>query len=210
MEFGGDEMARKTQISKDVILKAALDMLICGGYSSINIKTLSKEIGCSTQPLVWHFENMEGLRKALSEYALNYANRKMCPSAENGVKAFEQVGIAFIHIAVTEPNLFRFLYLEGYSGSPSENFDALIADDGNAELIKRISSDLGISEESAGNYLQNTIVYTHGIATLAATGIIKASEKEMMRLVNRAADAFLLQEDVPVEKIPRNKEDTEE
>lgn len=206
MVLGGAEMARKTQISKDVILQTALEMLIRDGYSTINIKTLSKEIGCSTQPLVWHFENMEGLRKALSEYALEYANSQMCPSAENAINAFEQVGAAFVHIAVTEPNLFRFLYLEGYSGSPSDNFDALVADEDNAILIKRISKYLAISEESAGRYLQNTIIYTHGIATLAATGIINASEEEMMKLVNRAADAFLVQEGVPLEKIPNMEE----
>lgn len=51
-------MGRKTQISKEVILEAALKMLIHDGYAAINIKTLSQEIGCSTQPLVWHFENM--------------------------------------------------------------------------------------------------------------------------------------------------------
>lgn len=199
-------MARKTQISKEVILQAALEMLIRDGYSAINIKTLSKEIGCSTQPLVWHFENMEGLRKALSEYALHYANEKMCPTAENGVEAFEQVGIAFVHIAVKQPNLFRFLYLEGYDGSPAKNFDALTKDDDNAKLIKRISGYLNISEESAGRYLQNTITYTYGIAALSATGIIRASETEIMQLVNRAADAFLMQEGIPAHKIPKRKE----
>ena len=199
-------MGRKTQISKEVILEAALKMLIRDGYSSINIKTLSKEIGCSTQPLVWHFKNMEGLRKALSEYALNYANCKMRPSHESAVAAFEQVGIAFIHIAANKPNLFRFLYLEGYCGSPSDNFDALITDKNNAALIKRISKDLDLSEEHAGRYLQNTIIYTHGIAALAATGIINASEKEIMQLVNRAADAFLVQEGVISEQIPHREE----
>lgn len=200
-------MTRKTQISKDIILQAALKMLIRDGYSAINIKTLSKEIGCSTQPLVWHFENMEGLRKALSEYALNYANEKMRPSAQNGVEAFEQVGEAFIHIAVAEPNLFRFLYLEGYSGSPAENLDAMVADEDNDELIRRISGSLGISFDSAGRYLQNTITYTYGIAALSATGIIKASETEIMKLVNRAADAFLMQEGVPAHEIPKFRED---
>lgn len=199
-------MGRKTQISKEIILETALKMLIRDGYSAINIKTLSKEIGCSTQPLVWHFENMEGLRKALSEYALNYANCKMRPSNESAIAAFEQVGAAFIHIAVNKPNLFCFLYLEGYYGSPSDNFDALIADENNAALIKRISMEFAISEENASRYLQNTIIYTHGIATLAATGIINASEKEMMQLVNRAADAFLVQEGVPIEKIPCREE----
>lgn len=202
MELKGDNMARKTQISKDVILQAALKMLIRDGYSSINIKTLSKEIGCSTQPLVWHFENMEGLRKDLSEYALNYANEKMCPSAQSGIEAFEQIGEAFIHIAVAEPNLFRFLYLEGYSGSPAGNFDAIVADEDNVELIKRISGSMDISVDSAERYLQNTITYTYGIAALSATGIIKASETEIMKLVNRAGDAFLMQEGVPAHKIP--------
>lgn len=196
-------MGRKTQVSKDVILQAALEMLIRDGYSAINIKTLSKEIGCSTQPLVWHFENMEGLRKALSEYALNYANEKMCPSAPNGVEAFEQVGEAFIHIAVAEPNLFRFLYLEGYSGSPAENFDAIVADEDNVELIKYISDSMDISVDSAERYLQNTIIYTYGIAALSATGVIKSSETEIMKLVNRAGDTFLMQEGVPAHKIPQ-------
>lgn len=177
-------------------------MLIRDGYSAINIKTLSKEIGCSTQPLVWHFENMEGLRKDLSEYALNYANEKMCPSAQSGIEAFEQIGEAFIHIAVAEPNLFRFLYLEGYSGSPAGNFDAIVADEDNVELIKRISGSMDISVDSAERYLQNTITYTYGIAALSATGIIKASETEIMKLVNRAGDAFLMQEGVPAHKIP--------
>ena len=76
-------MARKTQISKAVILETALQMLIRDGYSAVNIKTLSKEIGCSTQPLVWHFDNMEGLRKALAEYAIAFANKKLKPLSEN-------------------------------------------------------------------------------------------------------------------------------
>ncbi len=63
-------MARKTTISKEVILDAALKMLIRDGYASVNVKTLAAEIGCSTQPIVWHFENMEGLRlKALNSLA---------------------------------------------------------------------------------------------------------------------------------------------
>ena len=199
-------MARKTQISKEVILEAALRMLIRDGYAAINIKTLSKEIGCSTQPLVWHFGNMEGLRKALAAYALEYSNSKMRPTAENAIDAFEQVGAAYIQIAVAAPNLFRFLYLEGYSGLPSDQLDALITDSDNAALVKRISKEFNITEDRAGRYLQNTIIYTHGIAALAATGVIHASEKEIMQFVNRAADGFLMQEGVPARKMSKKGE----
>lgn len=199
-------MARKVEISKEVILQAALDMLIRDGYSSINIKTLAKEIGCSTQPIVWHFDNMEGLRKALAEYARAYANNQMFPTAQNAVVAFEQTGIGYVKIAAHEPNLFRFLYLDGYQGTCANNFDALISNNANAEMIKRIATYLQIPEENVGRYLQNTIIYTHGIAALVATGVIKATEEEMMELVNRAADAFIVQEGVPADQVPQKEE----
>lgn len=196
-------MARKTQISKDIILQSALNMLIRDGYSSINIKTLAKEIGCSTQPIVWHFENMEGLRTALAEYAREYANHKMRPTGDNAVVAFEQVGRAFVEIAVKEPNLFRFLNLNEKKGQSEESFGAIITDKNNAEMITNISEYLRISEESVGRYLQNTMIYAHGIATLVATNVIKATEEEMMAMINRAADAFLRQEGLPEDKIPQ-------
>lgn len=195
-------MARKVQISKDIILQAALDMLIRDGFSSINIKTLAKEIGCSTQPIVWHFDNMEGLRTALAEYARTYANHKMHLTGKNAIETFAYIGKAYVEIAVNEPNLFRFLYLEENKYKSANNFEAIITSKNNVELIKRIANNVGIQEEKVGRYLQNTVIYAHGIATLVATNIITASEEEMMLMINRAADAFLMQEGVSVDKIP--------
>ncbi len=199
-------MARKTQISKEVILRTALEMLIRDGYSAINIKTLSNEIGCSTQPLVWHFENMEGLRRALADYALLYANQKMCPSAESGLHAFEQVGRAYIKIALHEPNLFRFVFLNGSGCYPMENMVTLAEDKDNAGLIQMIADEFQISEQNAGQYLQDTIIYTHGLATFVATGIMRLSEQEMMRMIHQAGSDFLMQAGVPLEKISRHYE----
>lgn len=196
-------MARKVQISKDIILQAALNMLIRDGFSSINIKTLAKEIGCSTQPIVWHFDNMEGLRTALAEYAITYAKNKMNSIAENAVEAFEHIGTAYVEMAVNEPNLFRFLYLEENKYKSVNNVEAIITSKNNAELIRKIADYLGIPENNVGRYLQNTIIYAHGIATLVATNVITASEEEMMIMINRAADAFLMQEGVPANKIPQ-------
>ena len=65
-------MARKTQISREIILYTAFQMLIRDGYNTINITSLAREIGCSTQPIAWHFGNMEGLRAALLQHCLDY------------------------------------------------------------------------------------------------------------------------------------------
>ena len=153
-------MTRKTKISKEIILEAALEMLIQDGFDAINIKTLSAKIGCSTQPLVWHFDNMEGLRKALSEYALEYANEKMRPNCENVLEAFEYVGKQYLCIALNESKLFRFLYLEGYCGETANHFDALAEDQENQELVNGISKQLEISKECASRYVRNAIIFT--------------------------------------------------
>ena len=185
-------MARKTQISKEIILQAALELLIEKGFPEVNIKTLSQKIGCSTQPIVWHFGNMDGLRVALGQYALTYANKKLCPTADDGDNAFGQVGRAYIRLAINEPNLFRFLYMSGKSQFSLQNFDGLLTDEGNAELIKTLSVKLQISEIRAGRYLLDTIIYTHGIAALVVAGVIQANENEIMDHVDNAANSFLL------------------
>lgn len=197
-------MARKTQISKEIILHKALEMLIHEGYSAINIKSLSKKIGCSTQPLVWQFENMEGLRKALADYALLYANHKMRPSVNGTVNAFEKVGQAYIEMALKEPNLFQFVFLNGSGCYPMGNAEMLVEEEENAQLIKMIANQFQISKENAGQYLQNTLIYTHGLATFIATGMMRSSEEKIMELINQAGDHFLMQAGVPADKIPKH------
>ena len=175
-------------------------MLIRKGYSAINIKTLSKEIGCSTQPLVWHFENMEGLRKALAEYALNYANEKMRSCMQNGMEAFVDFGIAYINLAFDEPNLFKYLYMSGESGFQAGGFDVLVNADENAIIAGQIAGYLKISKEDASHFLQNIMIYTHGLASFIASGIITSSKEEVKTMVKQTANAFLSQANVKMTK----------
>ncbi len=192
MEIRGGNMARKTQISKEVILEAALKMLIRDGYSAINIKTLSKEIGCSTQPLVWHFGNMEGLRKALAEYALNYANEKM-RSRVNGIEAFANVGMSYIKIAFEQPRLFSYLYMSGDSGFSAGNLDVFTTADENSLMIEQIASQLKIPTEKVSVFYRDMMIYTHGLASFIASGIVTSSKEEVAAMVKQTASAFLSQ-----------------
>ncbi len=196
-------MARKATISREVILEAALKMLIRDGYASVNVKTLAAEIGCSTQPIVWHFENMEGLRLALSEYAMEYAAKKAASSYENKLESFEFLGRAYVKMALKEPNLFKFLYLgESPMGKPYNHKDVGRAK--NKAMITMIAEQTGLNEEQVIRFVRNTIIYSHGIATMIATGVLKGTEKEMMEMINNAADAFILSEGIDPKKLEGN------
>lgn len=186
-------MARKTTISKEIILESALKMLIRDGYQSINIKTLAAEIGCSTQPIAWHFENMEGLRKELAVYAKEYALKKASSPADNAVDAFEQMGRAYIDMAIDESNLFRFLYLgENPISRPYTlndlNTKAEIA------MAEHIAEETGMTVEQAVRCIRNTVIYSHGLAVMLATGVFRADENEVMSMIKHASESFAASE----------------
>ena len=167
-------------------------MLIQNGYASINIKALAKRIGCSTQPISWHFGNMENFRNALTEYALDYANKKML-SASEGMSAFSNVGIGYIDIAFDEPNLFRYLYMSGESGYHAGGFDIFTTADSNSAMIEQIAKQLAISADKVNDFFRNTIIYTHGLACFVVSGLIKATKEELYAMVNQGAYGFMLQ-----------------
>ena len=48
-------MPRSVQITKEKILAAAIDILIRDGYYAVNIKSIAKELKCSTQPIAWQY-----------------------------------------------------------------------------------------------------------------------------------------------------------
>ena len=115
--------------------------------------------------------------------------------AKNKLESFEFLGRAYVKMALKEPNLFKFLYLgENPMGKPYNLKD--IGRVRNREMINKISEQTGLTEEQVIRFVRNTVVYSHGIATMLATGMLKGTEKEMMDLINNAADAFMLREGV--------------
>lgn len=111
----------------------------------------------------------------------------------------EQVVTAYIGLALREPNLFKFLYMNSDSSAPLNENDALKSDNSFGELVNRLSEAYSVSGEQIGRYLQHTIIYTHGIAALIVAGIVKASEEEVMQMIRYAEKAFRMKEGIPLE-----------
>ena len=58
-------MGRKTQITREMILNAAYELLDEAGIGAVAIKLIAERLGCSTQPISWHFGSMTELKKEL-------------------------------------------------------------------------------------------------------------------------------------------------
>ena len=61
-------------------------------------------------------------------------------------------------------------------------------------MIAGIAAETGLSVEQISRCVGNTVIYAHGIATMIATGVFKASEKDVNLMIKKASESFLKSE----------------
>ena len=187
-------MGRKTQITKEIILEAALQMLIRDGYGAITVKTLATEIGCSTQPIVWHFENMSGFRKAFLDYCIDYAKSRFTVWSGSLDDMLTETARGYITIACHMPKLFRFVFVDNKDECKNSDVVQKLQLDNTEKIIHLLCEEKGLKAPQAVSFLMNYEFYIHGIASYTASGFVNYPEEEIIAMANRAKDAFLAYE----------------
>ena len=72
-------MPPKAKITKEMVMEAAFDIARTEGAEQINARSVSQKLGCSTQPIMYHFSKIEDLKRTTyektdkfhSEYLMN-------------------------------------------------------------------------------------------------------------------------------------------
>lgn len=184
-------MGRKTQITREIILETALRMLIRDGYASITVKTLAAEIGCSTQPIVWHFENMNGFRKAFFSYCIDFAKKEFTVWSGDVDRLLAETARGYITIACNMPHLFRFVFADNKEECKNSEVIKSMQLDNTEQIVSLLCSEKGLTREQAISFLMNYEFYIHGIASYTASGFCNYPEEEILAMANRAKDAIL-------------------
>lgn len=177
-------MPAKKQITKGMILSAALKLLKEKGYEAVNIKRLAEELGCSTQPVYLSFSGMDDLRKELIPLAIGQFETYMKNGSKAGVISL--YGRNYIHFAKEEPRLFRFLFMR--SNAFLEIKQALLP------IIERSVEELmgiyHISYEEADILHDQLWMHTHGIASMIATNFCDWNMEKVGRMLADCKLAF--------------------
>ena len=184
-------MPSSPKIKKEDMLQAALKLVAKNGYAALNIKAVAKELGCSTAPISWQFGGMDGLREELIPYVKQYVENTYYSQSNNEFTTFEQRGKGTIDLALENPNLFRFLYTGERSQLLSTGFelhmDSLDADN----LYQKMAEMLGITSKQVMDFAMTMMVYTQGIGTLIASGIVKDTKENMYRMLHNTGMTYL-------------------
>lgn len=184
-------MPSSPRIKKEDMLQAALELVSRDGYAALNIKAVARELGCSTAPISWQFGGMDGLREELILFAEQYVEDKYYSRNENEVAAFEQRGRGTIDLALENPNLFRFLYTGERSQILSTGFRLQTNNPDTDNVYQKMADLLGITLNQVMDFAMTMMVYTQGIGTLIALGIVKDTKENMYRMLHNTGLTYL-------------------
>ena len=102
-------MPPKTKVTAEMVVNAAIEVARQSGYESINARTVSGQLHCSTQPVMYHFSTIESLKKAAYK-RLDQLHSEYMMNTRPGQDPILGIGLNYIRFAVEEPQLFRFLF----------------------------------------------------------------------------------------------------
>ena len=181
-------MPAAKRISKEAIIDAAAAVLRIGGFEAINARSVAKALGCSTQPIYLSFRNMEELKSALTQRAIEQHTQRVRESlrAHEGCDSrYSSYGMGFVLFAAQEKQLFRWLYLEGGQMEPYQN-DILLP-----EVLRAMEDEFGYPEDVARRFHQDMIYYSYGLAILANTDHLHLTESGLREAFRREFRALI-------------------
>lgn len=177
-------MPAKKQITKEMILQSALNLLKQNGMESVNIKALAKELNCSTQPVYLSFKSMDELRSELVPLAVKEFENTIKEQNKDGqIRLYD---MEYIHFAKKEPKLFCFLFMRPNAFSEMKQMLLPVIENSISELMNTYK----ISHEEADFLHDHLWMHTHGIASMIATDFCDWNLEKVERMLTECRIAF--------------------
>ena len=159
-------MPRKPVTTRDAMIEGAFQLIREKGQEFLTARTLAAFLGCSTQPIMYQFPNLDMLRELTYQKADAFHSEYILSDGD-----LLGIGLRYIRFAEAEPQLFRFLFQSGhFSGSSLEE---LVRSPETAGVLAAVSSEEGLSTEDAAAFFEPLFAIVHGYASLVANNAIK-------------------------------------
>ena len=172
------------KVTKEMIIDAAFEIAKEMGAENINARTVSQKLGCSTQPVLYHFKTIEDVRIAAHKKAGEFHIDYVTNVSGKYERPMLEVGMRYIQFAVEEKNLFRFLYHSNYDTgvSLSEWFTGGFFD----SLFPILKRQAKVDERQAYSIFSQIFLVTHGIASLLANNAMVYDETYCIETLSNA------------------------
>jgi len=174
----------KAKISREMITDAAFEVTRAMGEENVNARTVAEKLGCSTQPVMYHFATIKEMKKAVyakadlfhAEYLLNLQN------PQEGMML--GIGLNYIRFAIEEPHLFRFLFQSGFA--PENNLLEMIDAEELKPVLSVMQEAMELNREQTKEVFLTIALFAHGYASIIANNALEYDEKVVSLHLERA------------------------
>lgn len=171
-------MAKIAKITKEIIISKAYLYIKEEGIDKLNVRALSKYIGCSTQPMYNCFSNMSEFKNELYKYCKKEYITYIESNKLNSDSYFMGYMIAYLKYASSFPNVFEFLFMK-------EKYKKLSIEEDHNQLIINGIKMLGYSEKEATEFFNQTSIFAFGLAVECVTKHLGLCFNQMEELLRK-------------------------
>ena len=159
-------MPKKPTTTRDAMLDGAFRMVRERGHEALTARNLAAFLGCSTQPVMYQFPNLDTLRDLTYRRADAFHSEYLLAGGN-----LLEIGLRYVRFAQEEPQLFRFLFQSGrFSGFRPED---LIRAPEAAGLLAAVSAEERLTAEEAAAFFEPLAAVVHGYASLIANNAME-------------------------------------
>ncbi|MDE5966895.1 MAG: WHG domain-containing protein [Lachnospiraceae bacterium] len=182
-------MPPKAKITKEMIIKAAFSITRKKGADKITARSISEQLGCSTQPVLYYFSTVDDIKKAVYEEADKYHSEFIMNMENNYENPMLAIGMNYIRFAREEANLFRFLFqsneFEGTNLLDLTNAEEL------ALIMNVLQQELHVSENEAKEIFRTLFIFVHGYASLFANNAMVYDEAQLINSLTKVYNSIV-------------------
>ncbi len=182
-------MPPKTRITKDMIINAAIEVAKQVGYEAINARTVSEQLHCSTQPVMYHFSTIDAMKRAVYD-AVDKQHTEYLMTVAPEQDPILGIGLNYVRFAVEEPQLFRFLFQSGYVKESS--LLEMIDSEELVPVLGAIQEGAGLSMEKTRQVFLTVALFAHGYASIIANNHLEFNENLIAEQLERTWNGAVL------------------
>ncbi|MBR2790701.1 MAG: TetR/AcrR family transcriptional regulator [Eggerthellaceae bacterium] len=182
-------MPPKPKITREMVVDAALAIIRRGGVDGVTVRAVAEELGCSTQPVMYHFATVEELKRA-AYTAADWLHTDYLMQESPDEDPILSIGLNYIRFAVREPQLFRFLFQSGYATERS--LAEMIDSPQLIPVIGAMAEGAGLTPAQAKDVFLVVALFTHGYASIIANESLELDEAVVAAHLTRAFEGAMM------------------
>ena len=176
-------MPKKPTTTKEAMVDGAFRLIREQGHERLTARNLAAFLGCSTQPVMYQFPNLDTLRDLAYQKADAFHSEYILAGTDP-----LEMGLRYIRFAEEEPQLFRFLFQSGrFSGFSVED---LIRAPEAAEILAAVSKEAGLTTDGAVAFFEPLVALVHGYASLIANNAMKYDPEAIRKALITIAEGL--------------------